>query len=255
MTALADRMRSLEETRDPTSKLRSMLLSRTAKDSGEKLGLAKGERGESGYTPIKGKDYFTSAEVESIIKEVTRRVLIEKKGEPGRNGRDGIGVKGERGAQGPAPVKGKDYWTPSEQAAIITQVLKFIPKPGKAPTAQEIASEVKKTPVKYHEVEGAPDLKDLPALIAFLKAGGFRGGGGSSSSSSVTVYAETPSGLINGVNTTYTTAHTVTNVYSFAINGQFLHPVSDYSVSGTTITMVTALPAALSGLPFTIIYS
>ncbi len=73
--------------------------------------------------------------------------------------------------------------------------------------------------------------------------------------SGTTVYAETPSGLIDGANKTYTTAHTITNVYNFAINGQFLHPVTDYSVSGTTITMVTALDASLAGLPFTITYS
>lgn len=69
-----------------------------------------------------------------------------------------------------------------------------------------------------------------------------------------TVYAETPTGLINGSNVTYTTAHDITNVYNFAINGQFLHP-AEYSFTGDTITLVTALPASLSGLPFTITYS
>lgn len=69
-----------------------------------------------------------------------------------------------------------------------------------------------------------------------------------------TVYSETPSGLINGSNTIYTTANTITNVLSFAINGQFIHP-SEYSAVGTTITFVTALDASLSGLAFTIVYS
>ncbi len=76
-----------------------------------------------------------------------------------------------------------------------------------------------------------------------------------SSGGSATIYAETPSGLINGSNTTYTTAHTMTTVIAFAINGQFLHPTSDYTFTGTTITFVTALPASLSGLPFTIAYT
>lgn len=72
--------------------------------------------------------------------------------------------------------------------------------------------------------------------------------------SSVTVYTETPSGTINGSNKNFTTAHTINTIYSFGINGQFIHPV-DFSVAGSTITFVTAPDASLSGTPFTIIYS
>lgn len=68
-------------------------------------------------------------------------------------------------------------------------------------------------------------------------------------------YTETPSGLINGSNTTYTVVHDITTVFNLAINGQYLHPNVDYTVSGDTITMVTALDASLSGLPFTITYA
>lgn len=70
-----------------------------------------------------------------------------------------------------------------------------------------------------------------------------------------TFYTETPSGLINGSNTTYTVANTITTVFNLAINGQYLHPTVDYTFTGTTITMVTALDASLSGRPFTITYS
>lgn len=72
-------------------------------------------------------------------------------------------------------------------------------------------------------------------------------------SGTTTVYTETPSGLINGSNTSYTVLHTINNIFSFAINGQYIHP-SDYSTSGDTITFGTALPSSLSGLPFTIVY-
>lgn len=68
-----------------------------------------------------------------------------------------------------------------------------------------------------------------------------------------TIYTETPGGLINGTNKVYTTAHTITTILSFSINGEFIHP-SDYSFTGTTITFVTALDSSLSGKPFTIIY-
>lgn len=69
-----------------------------------------------------------------------------------------------------------------------------------------------------------------------------------------TVYTETPSGAIDGSNKTYTTAHSITTIYSFAINGIFIHP-GDYSVIGSTITFGTALDISLAGLPFTIIYA
>ena len=75
---------------------------------------------------------------------------------------------------------------------------------------------------------------------------------------SSTVYTETPSGAINGTNTSYTTVNSINNIFSFAINGQYLHPyngtVGDYTFSGSTITFRTALPSALSGYPFTIVY-
>ena len=81
-----------------------------------------------------------------------------------------------------------------------------------------------------------------------------------SSSATTTVYTETPSGLINSSNTTYTTVHTINNIFSMAINGQYLHPqdigagTGDYTVSGSTITFLTALPSSLAGTSFTVVY-
>lgn len=68
-----------------------------------------------------------------------------------------------------------------------------------------------------------------------------------------TVYSETPTGLINGVNTSYIVLHTITTVIGMELNGQYIDP-SQYTVSGAGFTMGTAIPAAFSGLPFTIIY-
>lgn len=82
----------------------------------------------------------------------------------------------------------------------------------------------------------------------------------SSAGGGITVYTETPVGLINGANTSYTVLHSITSIFSFAINGQYLHPqdiaagTGDYTFSGTTITFLSALPAGLSGTAFTIVY-
>lgn len=74
-------------------------------------------------------------------------------------------------------------------------------------------------------------------------------GGGAGS----TTYTETPSGLINGSNKSYTTANAITTVINFAINGQYIHP-AEYSIAGSTITFVAALDSTLSGTSFTIVY-
>lgn len=82
----------------------------------------------------------------------------------------------------------------------------------------------------------------------------------SSTGAATTVYTETPVGLINGSNTTYTVAHTINSIFSFAINGMYLHPqdiaagTGDYTFSGSTITFLTALPSSLAGTSFTIVY-
>lgn len=68
-----------------------------------------------------------------------------------------------------------------------------------------------------------------------------------------TFYIETPTGLVNGINSTYTVAHTITTVISFGINGTFIHP-SDYSTSTNTINFVSPPDDSLSGTPFTIVY-
>ena len=84
------------------------------------------------------------------------------------------------------------------------------------------------------------------------------GGGGASAAGVKFAFGriaknETPSGAINGSNTTYTTTQPIHAVLSLVINGQFITD-NEYTVSGRTITMTTALPAALSGLSFRISY-
>lgn len=58
------------------------------------------------------------------------------------------------------------------------------------------------------------------------------------------VVRETPSGLVNGTNVTYTLANTPTSgTESVKINGNEIEPGSgnDYTITGNTITMLTAL--------------
>ena len=62
-------------------------------------------KGNDGYTPIKGTDYFDGAD-----------------------GKDGVdGTDGVDGADGYTPVRGTDYWTTADQASIVGDVLAALP--------------------------------------------------------------------------------------------------------------------------------
>lgn len=72
--------------------------------SGDVEGLKQVEKlikGKDGFTPKKGVDYFTAAEIAKIIEYVTPV-----------KGRDYF--DGERGEDGKTPLKGIDFWTPKD---------------------------------------------------------------------------------------------------------------------------------------------
>ena len=77
------------------------------------------------------------------------------------------------------------------------------------------------------------------------------------SSAGTAVNNETPSGAFDGVNATFTLAHSpLAGTLLLFLNGQFMHPgvSADYTLSGSTITFNSAPSAAFSGLPFTAVY-
>lgn len=93
--ALANRKKRKEEIKEEIEK------------SLEKI---KGKDGEDGYTPVKGKDYYTPEEIKEIKKEVTpvkgKDYFDGKDGKNGRNGKDG--KDGARGLRGLSGRDGKD---------------------------------------------------------------------------------------------------------------------------------------------------
>lgn len=67
---------------------------------------------------------------------------------------------------------------------------------------------------------------------------------------------ETPSGTINGINTTFTLSQTPSPSSSLQLelNGQFQTQGFEYTLSGNTITYAVAPDSAFSGLPFKAFY-
>lgn len=187
----------------------------------------------------------------------------------------------------PAPVKGDKGDTPFvDTGSIIKTVLKQIPVPQPLPPEKidhvKVATEVldfikKEKKLKPEHIDGfVQEMTSYRAQLAGKHYGEntmARGGGDTIAAGSgvtvtrangvatitalgggATIYTETPSGIIDGANKIYTTAHPITTVIGLWINGEFIHP-ADYTVAGSGFTMGTALAASFSGTPFTISYA
>ncbi len=251
--------------------------------------------GRDGYTPVKGKDYFTSEEIKTIINYVLDKATPVKgidfhDGEDGEDGKD-------------AEV---DY------EAIIEYVLSALPKQKKEETITETAKSIVE---KINSVKGAINADSIKGMLTVddvirelkdpksknrLDKKDITGinmndqrwhGGGSGSALAVTdgITTVTPtkkitftgatvsdlgsgnagvditggtggsmevqavSGTIDGVNVTFTfpTAFSGSSIISLA--GQIFVEGAEYTVSGTTITFVTAPSAGYAGSTFYII--
>ena len=68
----------------------------------------KGDKGDDGYSPIKGKDYFTDAEIKTFLEKITPKKGVDYN-------------DGKAGDDGYTPKKGKDYFTESDIAYILKQ--------------------------------------------------------------------------------------------------------------------------------------
>lgn len=206
-------------------------------DTGEKgeRGVGdKGERGERGLKGAKGD-----------------------KGDAGTNGSDG--GKGNDGSpdfpdEVVAKINSAESKIDSRQVKGLVSVMRFMEEFGTNPVGIEVgggptyAFRSNGTKISDHVTE----INFTTNLTATYAGNGrinvSAPGGGSS-----TFYTQTPVGVIDGANVTYTVTNTITSVVNFAINGQYIHPV-EYTPSGTTITFVAALPSQLSGTSFTITY-
>lgn len=87
----------------------------------------KGPKGDEGYTPVKGKDYFdgedgTSVTVESVSTSSADGGSNVVTFSDGKTMTVKNGSKGSTGDPGRTPVKGTDYYTEADKAALITEV-------------------------------------------------------------------------------------------------------------------------------------
>jgi len=166
MATQAERLKTFQELKNPLLKMQRLLTERAMAEAVGKMEMMKGDKGDpgedgkDGYTPIKGLDYFTDAEILAVIKYVQERIV------PGKDGKDGL--------NGKTPVKTVDYWTKKDQETIIKDVLSKIKvKDGVSPNIEDVVKNV------LNKIN-LPDTKSFVTetkLSEFLRRGGFRGGG------------------------------------------------------------------------------
>lgn len=76
-----------------------------------------------------------------------------------------------------------------------------------------------------------------------------------STGGSSTIYNDAVSGVIDGVNTVFTVAHTISSPIILILANSSYQATVDYNTGGTTITMTTAPDISLSGQPFFLVHT
>jgi len=239
---------------NPHLRIERMLSENRNAEAFLKAEAIKGDKGDEGYTPQKYVDYFTPQEINAIIAHIQSQVRHGKDGEPG--------AQGEPGKDGDSPIRGIHYWTKADQEIIIRDILAKIPAPQKQITIEEVLAAL--PALSFKDIKDAPDVKDLKNLIAFLKAGGFRGGGDTvEAGTGVTITHANGVKVINasGISgtpiygedltsqcpsTTFTLAHTpkIGTVRFYRGGARQSLANNDYSIIGDTITVSSTVVAA-----------
>ena len=123
----------------------------------------KGDKGEDGKTPEKGKDYFTSEEINDFIETIVSQISVPKDGEDGKSGEDGRdgkngrdGVDGKNGLQG---IKG-EQGEPGER--------------GSPDSGNDIVSKINSLPLNEANMIDASHIKNLSFPLLLASSGGKR---------------------------------------------------------------------------------
>lgn len=213
------------------------------KANGVEIITLKGEKGDKGDTPIKGKDYFTEKEIVAFIREIQGRIEVPE--------------------DGYTPEKGKDYFTKEEVQSMVDEVLSQIPTPKDGDPGKDaeidyvyIMEEIEKK-IPKPKVGKPPEHEWNGTLLRFKNPDGTWGqwvdlvgqttntqGGGYGLgvlSSPGTFIKEELSGVDN-VTTVFTLTHTPveTQPFTLVLNNGFVHETEDFTRSGRTITFLTA---------------
>lgn len=200
-------------------------------------------KGEPGFTPQKGKDYWTETEIGKMVAEIQSQIKIPEDGHPGEDGKTPIaGVDYPTSGQmrkivkemilklpapkdGKMPIKGIDYFTQKEIDEIIEQIKTRFPKIELK--AEEIRDKLQS--LKGEKRLDAFAIKNLPKIMGEAKKTLHRGG----------IALEWEALTLSASGSTATLSSTPYNSNSVMIfyNGILLKSGgTDYTLSGKALT-------------------
>ena len=264
-----------EETRDTIlndNKFMSILLQSVISE------VHKIKHGDAGYTPEAGKDFFTKAQINSVITYIQERIRVPKDGEDADEERIKNNVLKEiklpEIKDGITPKAGIDYPTEDQVKSLISTEIAYLfsikPK-GKTgiskdevnqligkiqqkinwkENAQEIARaiesiKIEKEKLDYNTLKNKPDIPSLSSIDNRVH-GIMRGGG-----DRIRVYELTGT----GVTKTFTVP--VHKRALLVISTDFpilLKSTVDFTTSGTTLTMTDTVPIPSFGASIAFLY-
>ena len=143
-------------------------------------------KGDDGYTPVKGKDYFTDEELSQIIAYIRSQLKDGESGEKGDKGDKGntglTGKTGEKGIDGETPICGVDYYTSTDEDKLLKKILAKIPKPkdGVSVKPEEVTKIVMGNLEKIRKDDHKAIVNEIlnnPVLRMLLHGGGSSSGG------------------------------------------------------------------------------
>ena len=131
--------------------------------------LLKGKKGDAGYSPIKGKDYFTEEEkAEFLAKATPQKGVHYNDGEPGKDADEEkiikeVAKKFKQPKDGKTPEKGVDYFDGKDGYTPIKGKDYFDGKDAEEIKPEKILELIRKAPkgkkLKYKDIEDAPEFR------------------------------------------------------------------------------------------------
>lgn len=196
----------------------------------------QGEDGLDGYTPVKGTDYYTEEEENSLIEKIKELVTPIKgkdyfDGKDGQNGKDGKnGTNGENGKDGEDAMVNIEL--------IVTEVLNKI-KSLKGNDRIDISA-IRNSEQILGKIASQPKGEKLEKLD--MSDQRWHGGG-----ITQTGFAGVPENLtsqINGITQVFSTINTLNSILWVSLNGQMIMEDIDFTKTNTNeITLTTIVPA------------
>ena len=218
-----------------------------------------GEKGDVGYTPIKGVDFFTEREIQQFTTQIQSRIRIPKDGIDGITPEAGVDyptnqqVRDEiikhipnipKPENGKTPIKGVDYFTERDIKEILVKL--NVPEV----TGEQIVKKVNALEITPEKQIDASHIKNLPEFVRKAAKRTLHRGGAA-------VLWHDLSSELDGVTKTFTIPVNNNNsvmVFSTQFPIIFRRTI-DFTISGRTLTLTDEVDAPALGQSLNVLFT